>query len=485
MKMSDYIAEVTEYDFKLSLESEKPKSWLKSVSAFANGIGGCLFFGVRNDGTPEGLKDVQKAAEKISELIVGRISPLPEFKLDAFKEGEADILCLKVDAGRNTPYYYKADGITTAYIRAGNESVPAPEHVLNELILKGQNRTYDSSLTTHKKTDYSFTLMEATYLQRTDLKFEAKDYVSFGLTDKNGFLTVAGALLADQHIVYNSRVFCTRWNGLKKGSIFDDAIDDKEFEGNLIQLLNNSCDFIKNNSRVRFKKAERYRVDKPDYAERAVTEAVVNALIHRQYLHQGTEIHIDMYDDRVEITSPGGMFEGGAIQNKDIDEITSARRNPVIADLFHRMRYMERRGSGLHKIVAETEKLPGYTEELKPRFVSTDSSFKVVLMNVNYKENTAIEDENTSIGVENTAIEGRNSSIEEELSKFGFKKHTKEIIAKLYEVYKNEKEFGRTNVADICGVSYAYAGDLIKTMKRKNLIDVVVGHGKGKYRFIV
>ena len=205
-------------------------------------------------------------------------------------------------------------------------------------------------------------------------------------------LTIAGALLADQPIVYNSRVFCTRWNGLAKGSIFDDAIDDKEFEGNLIQLLNNSCDFIKNNSRVRFKKVDRFRVDKPDYAERAVTEAMVNALIHRQYLHQGTEIHIDMFDDRVEITSPGGMFEGGNIQNKDIENVTSARRNPIIADLFHRMRYMERRGSGLHKIVEATKTLPGYTDEFMPQFVSTDSNFKVILKNVNYADSDTVND---------------------------------------------------------------------------------------------
>lgn len=136
--------------------------------------------------------------------------------------------------------------------------------------------------------------MEVTYRQRTKLKFEPKDYVSFGLTNNEGVLTMAGALLADQNLVYNSRVFCTKWNGLKKGSVFDDAIDDKEFEGNLISLLGSSCEFIKNNSKVRFKKEATYRVDKPDYAERAVTEAMVNALIHRQYIQQGTEIHIDM-----------------------------------------------------------------------------------------------------------------------------------------------------------------------------------------------
>ena len=179
-------------------------------------------------------------------------------------------------------------------------------------------------------------------------------------------------------------MFCTRWNGLEKGSIFDDALDDKEYEGNLIYLLKSGSEFIRNNSKVRFVKEAQYRVDKPDYAERAVTEALVNALIHRDYIVLGSEIHIDMFDDRVEITSPGGMFGGGSIQEYDIYSIRSMRRNPVIADLFHRMKYMERRGSGLRKIVSETEKLPGYTEAYKPEFSSTATDFRVILKNVNY-----------------------------------------------------------------------------------------------------
>lgn len=382
--LEQIISEVTEYDFKVSLEESKPRSWLKSVSAFANGIGGAILFGVADDKTVVGLINAQETSEKISELIVARISPLPEFSLEGINENGKDILCLKVFSGRSTPYYYKSDGKTEAFVRVGNQTRVAPDHILNELILKGQNKTFDASPTTFKKSDYSFTLMEATYLQRTNLKFDAKDYVSFGLADNMGTLTVAGALLADQHIVYNSRMFCTRWNGLKKGSIFDDAIDDKEYEGNLIQLLNNGFDFIRNNSCVRFKKGEKYRIDKPDYADRAITEAIVNALIHRSYMQQGSEIHIDMFDDRVEIVSPGGMVDGGDIQNIDIEEVTSMRRNPIIADLFHRMKFMERRGSGLHKIVAETVKLPEYTDDKKPIFISNDSTFKVILKNVNY-----------------------------------------------------------------------------------------------------
>ena len=378
------IAEATECDFKVALEIKKPKSWLKSVSAFSNGIGGTLFFGISDDRKPIGLSDVQKDAEAISRLIKERITPLPQFILKPLQEDGKNLLALEVSPGRSTPYYYKADGVMEAYIRVGNESVIAPDYIVNELILKGTNQSFDTLTTEAVKKDYSFTLLEATYLERTGLRFEPSDYVSFGLADKNGFLTNAGKLMTDQHTVYNSRMFCTRWNGLEKGSIFDDALDDKEYEGNLIYLLKSGSEFIRNNSKVRFVKEAQYRVDKPDYAERAVTEALVNALIHRDYIVLGSEVHIDMFDDRVEITSPGGMFGGGSIQEYDIYSIRSMRRNPVIADLFHRMKYMERRGSGLRKIVSETEKLPGYTEAYKPEFSSTATDFRVILKNVNY-----------------------------------------------------------------------------------------------------
>ena len=291
------IAEATECDFKVALEIKKPKSWLKSVSSFSNGIGGTLFFGISDDRKPIGLSDVQKDAEAISRLIKERITPLPQFILKPLQEDGKNLLALEVSPGRSTPYYYKADGVMEAYIRVGNESVIAPDYIVNELILKGTNQSFDTLTTEAVKKDYSFTLLEATYLERTGLRFEPSDYVSFGLADKNGFLTNAGKLMTDQHTVYNSRMFCTRWNGLEKGSIFDDALDDKEY---------------------------------------------------------------------------------------DIYSIRSMRRNPVIADLFHRMKYMERRGSGLRKIVSETEKLPGYTEAYKPEFSSTATDFRVILKNVNY-----------------------------------------------------------------------------------------------------
>ncbi|MDR3279427.1 MAG: putative DNA binding domain-containing protein [Synergistaceae bacterium] len=229
------IAEATEYDFKSEPELKKPKSWLKTVSAYANGIGGSIYFGVSNDGHVLGLADVQSKAEEISELIKTRIEPATTFLLEPLTIEDKDILRLEIKSGQSTPYYYSGDGNKLAYIRLGNESAPAPSHILNELILKGSNQSFDVLESKYAFRDYSFTLFEATYKQKTRNSVESpRDYVSFGLLCENGQLTFAGALMADQCPVYQSRVFCTRWNGLSKGSIFIDAIDDEEYNGNII-----------------------------------------------------------------------------------------------------------------------------------------------------------------------------------------------------------------------------------------------------------
>ena len=192
-----WIAEATECDFKVALEVKKPKSWLKSVSAFANGIGGTLFFGIDNDRNVVGLADAQTDAETISRLIKERITPYPSFILTPEQEGDKDILVLSVSAGRSTPYYYKADGIMEAYIRIGNESVIAPSYVLNQLILKGMHRTYDELVSEYDFKDYAFSKLRERYKAWTGNSMEEKLFDSFDMRDEHGKLTNAGALLAD------------------------------------------------------------------------------------------------------------------------------------------------------------------------------------------------------------------------------------------------------------------------------------------------
>lgn len=106
---------------------------------------------------------------------------------------------------------------------------------------------------------------------------------------------------------------------------------------------------------------------------------MVNHFIHRDYTVMGGEVHLDIYDDRLTITSPGGMYNGMLIQDLDIADVSSERRNPILANVMAQLDYMEKRGSGLTRICNETKVLDGYRDELKPVFKSTPTQFQTII----------------------------------------------------------------------------------------------------------
>ena len=375
MKLDTLIAECTAYDFKLMLEEKKPKSWLKSVSAFANGLGGSLFFGIDNDGIIKGLDDVQHICEVISNKIRDYMDPLPDVEMLPQRIGDIGILQLKVTTGHYTPYYYVGDGQRVAFVRVGDESLPATAEQMVRLVLKGSNKTFDSLHTDYKIEDTSFTILANTFKLRTGQDWYKKYLLSFGLVTGTGGLTNAGALFADDCPLWQSRLYCTRWDGKEKG----DAINDAEFTGNILMLLREAMNFVKSNTKKGWEKLPDGRKNKPEYAERAVLEAMVNHFIHRDYTVMGGEVHLDIYDDRLTVTSPGGMYNGMLIQNLDIADVSSERRNPILANVMAQLDYMEKRGSGLTRICNETKALDGYRDELKPKFKSTPTQFQTIL----------------------------------------------------------------------------------------------------------
>ncbi len=385
MNIKELIGETTEYDKKLVLEERKPKSWCKSVSAFANTIGGALIFGVSNEDEIVGIDNPQTDAEKISEIIKSRLNPIPEFNLKFHKTEDGKVLIiLDVYKGEETPYYYATDGVLEAYVRVGNESVKTTPTELKRLVLRGKNTSYDSQNSTYKVEDYAYSQLRARYKKWTGNSFDEKDLVSFGLADEDGYLTNAGALLVDDSPIRWSRLFCTRWNGLNKSGGVVDALDDAEYSGSVISLIENGEAFIKRNAKKMWKKTPNSREEMPEYVERSYHEALINALAHRDYLVNGSEVHIDIYDDRMEIYSPGGMPDGSLIQERDPLTVPSTRRNPVLADVFNRLGYMERKGSGFEKIISGYEFQVNYSEDKKPLFRSDRYQFTVVMPNLNY-----------------------------------------------------------------------------------------------------
>ena len=216
------------------------------------------------------MTDAQADAEAISRLIKERISPYPNFILVPEREDGKNILILTVSSGYSTPYYYKADGVMEAYIRIGNESVVAPSFALNQLILKGMNRTYDTLNSEYDFKDYAFSKLRERYKVWTGNSMEDKLFDSFDIRNEYGKLTNAGALLADDSPIRHSRLFCTRWNGLDKSGGMVDALDSAEYSGSLIILLNEGVSFVKRNMKTRWKKTADSRIEMPDYCERSV-----------------------------------------------------------------------------------------------------------------------------------------------------------------------------------------------------------------------
>lgn len=512
MDLTALIGEATEYDKKGALERNKPKSWLKSVSAFANGVGGALIFGITDDETLIGLDDARADSEKISELLAQRMDPIPQVNLSFFEEQGKTCIILRVFPGRETPYYYVGDGNHIAFVRVGNQTRPADTVELKKLVMHGSNFTFDSLGTAYPLDDHAFTKLRSVYRMRTGQELERSDFYSFGLVNENCMLTNAGALLADEspERLRHSRLFCTRWNGLTKASGMIDALDDREVSGSLLVLLQAGEDFVRSNTKKQWKKAAEARVEMPDYPARAVQECLVNALIHRDYMILGSEVHIDIYDDRMEISSPGGMVDGSHVQDLVLDHVASHRRNPVLADLFNRMHLMERRGSGFKKIIEDYQRAVNYRPELAPVFYSDASTFIVTLYDLNYNRLPA--DEKPAVSQEKQPVSDNKAGVSQEkqpaldekadvshktdtladeiniiqryIEKQDVRKKTEDRIVLLYQQYGKEAIFSRADIKQIIDITDTPAGNLINHLKSLKLIEPVQGQGKGKYRFI-
>ncbi len=467
MNIKELIGETTEYDKKQSVEKRKIKSWCKSVSAFANTLGGSLIFGISEENEIIGLDDPEKDSEFISQKIKERISPVPLFRLRFEDIDGKKLIILDIQSGRNTPYYYVGDGTTEAYIRVGNESVVANSLELKHLVLRGSNETYDFQNSGYQFADFAFTKLKERYKKVTGKSFENKDFESFELVTRDGFLTNAGALLADECPIRQSRVFCIRWNGLNKTNGIQEAQDSAEYSGSLISLLNDSAAFIRRNMRFGWRKLPNSRENLPDYEERGYFEALVNGLIHRDYLEPGSEVHVDMFDDRMEIYSPGGMIDGTFIQDLELGNVPSKRRNPVLADIFARLDYMERSGSGLEKIIDSYKFATNYNDGKMPVFYSDRTLFRVTFPNLNYVVD----------GQRRTDIQSSNYSTQ----KLTSKALQKALEDQLIKIIEQNPQITQKEIAQKMNLSRTKIQSVMRELSDSGRIGRIGGKRQGKW----
>lgn len=481
-----FIGEATVYDKKEKLERNKSKSWLKSVSAFANGEGGVLIWGISDNDEVIGLVDAKGDAEFISEVIKTKLDPVPVISLEFKVVNEKQLVVLHVNAGQETPYYYIGDKQRIAYVRIGNESVVADRIQLKGLVMKGSGRTYDCLPSSFRFEDMAYTKLKSVHYKRLQRSFEDSEFTSWGIVDENGNLTNAGALLADESPMRQSRIFCTRWNGLSMTSGLGEAIDDVELEGCVIGQLQDAVSFVRNNSHKKWWKENDHREELPDYPDRAVTETIANAIIHRDYMQMGSEVHIDMYDDRLEVYSPGGMMDGRLIQQLNPMTVPSKRRNPLLADFFSRLGLMERRGSGMKKIIDAYKQYEHLVDFHIPEFSSNASEFHVTLWNLNFDDKVIGEITSDGIPLIEEIRKGNEVVFTKEFIKEPAE-FTKEFIKASRQIYKlisMNPHISTAKMAESMGLSTRQVLKYIKRLQELHKVARIGGRKAGEWKIV-
>lgn len=341
-----------------------------AVLAFANTEGGTLYIGINDDGSVEGVEDSDAVMLQVMNMIRDAIRPDITVAVDCSTKlmENKHIVVLTIQRGVARPYYLANKGIRPAgvYVRQGASSVPASETAILQMIKESSGDVYEEA----RSLNQNLTFKEAeAYFAKKHLQFGDAQKRTLQLISADGTYSNLGMLLSDQCI---SIIKLAVFEGSKK-TVFHDR---KELSGSLFKQLEDAYAYINqfNYTRSEFPGLE--RVDTRDYPPEAVREALLNAVIHREYGIGGPTL-ISIFDDRIEFVTIGGLVKGLSLA--DIKLGVSMLRNKNLANVFYRLHLIEAYGTGLLKIDE------CYADcAVKPQLLATDNAFKLVLPNINF-----------------------------------------------------------------------------------------------------
>lgn len=381
----------------LEYKQEINDSFLKTVSAFANYEGGDIVFGIANNGEKLGLEDIDNMCLAIENMINDSIKPKPQYLINIDKNDS--IITLHVNAGKHTPYYYKKK----AYIRNDTSTVEVDDIELNRLILNGKHMNYEE-IRSHNQ-DLTFHYFEGRLKQKLNISVLNMDILKTLklYNDTDGF-NQAALLVSDQNNFRGIDV-------VRFGDNMNIFLDRETFEeGSVIFEFDETMSmFNKYYSYEEIIESERVR--KYTIPVEAFREALANAVVHRTW-DVNARIRVSMFDDRIEIASPGGLPRG--LSKKEyLRGQVSVFRNPIISNVFYRLNIIESFGTGIMKILEAYE-----NHKQQPQFEIFDNSIKVILPTQNVKISLTSDEQS----IVNYLSEGRLSSSSEIAEANGFSK---------------------------------------------------------------
>ena len=425
-------------DQETELKVELTKDIKKEIVAFANTNNGTIYIGIDDNGKIVGLKQAEKDLEALSGMIrEGIKSDLTLYtKIYIERVEDKDIIIVKVSEAPNKPYYLSDKGLKSSgvYLRHGNVSVQANEEVIKKLLIESNSNSFENNVSNIQDLHFEYlkNIFKNHNIEIDDNKFKVLNIVNL-----NNEYTNLGLLLSDE-CPYSIK--CAIFNGTNKLEFRD----RKEFTGSVLKQVNDTFEYLDLYNKTKGKIVGLERIDTKDYPEYALRESLLNAVIHRDYNFTGS-ILVSLFDDHFEITSLGGLVKGISIE--DLYNGVSESRNPNLANIFYRLKYVESFGTGIGRII---ESYKEYDKE--PLILNTENTFKVTLYNVNYvKEN-------------NIKILPTNLTQEEQI----------------IEYLKKNSKINRLIVESLLDVSKTRANDILNKMINDNIL-IQTGTGKNIY----
>lgn len=488
-------------EFKREIPKNHEK-FLKDVIAFANSSGGTIYLGIEDEtGVVYGIGDASpfKLSDAISTMIgdacVPQINPDIAHKTMSGIDKDETVLEIYVAPGKFRPYYLGSKGKeASTYIRINGTSRPADDKKIKELELEGQRVSYDSMQEIGSNYDEQRAIALCEEMKRIALdaceteeqRVQIKDMTieklaDFGVLYKEGrnfYPTHAFALMTENRNRF-AKVQCA----LFKGTTRDIFIDQKVFDGPIQNQVEDAYQFILRHINLGADIKGIYRAEEYELPIKALREMVANAIAHRSYLEDSC-VQVSVYDDRVEVSSPGMLY--GGIDIETAKNGKSSCRNAAIAEAFHYMHIIEGWGTGIPRIISKCEEY-GLEE---PRFEEFGNGFKVTIfrtLNDLKIETSAIEGQISAIESQTSAIQQQKLAIDVFQSAIQGKNYKEPTPTNLMTVYMEievNQVFGANEVADILGCSSSTAREVIKKLKNMKMIVEVKGQGKGKYRFV-
>lgn len=404
--------ETENIEFKLQFTDEI----YKEVIAFANTDGGVIYIGIDNEGNTVGIDNVDENYTRITNGIRDAIMPdVTMFVKYTLEENR--VVRITVGEGSYKPYYLKSKGLKPSgvFVRQGTSAVSASSEQIRAMIKESDGDTFESMRSMEQ--DLTFNSAKEAF-KRYSIEFSETKYRALGITAQDDELYSNLALIISDQCTHTTKV-----------AVFaDDANtefrDSKEFGGSIFEQLDSTYAYLAlcNKTTATFKGLERF--EKVDYPEEALREALLNALIHRDYSFSGSII-INVNDKEMEFISIGGLLPG--LSPDDIRSGISQPRNKKLADIFHRLHLIESYGTGIRRIYNLYSKCSE-----QPRIEVTPNTFKIILPNMNRalpKESATLFTTQTQIILDH--IEKNGQITEPEIQKLlGVKKTRAFMLAK-------------------------------------------------------